>query len=107
MFRIARTTCARCLELEKPYGGKTDSDDQVDSEIADGVADTQKVIQWIREALEGLKPSERDAVILRYQVGLNYQEIASICNKSESVAQKQVSRALLRLRTYLKDKVVV
>ena len=57
----------------------------------------------VRAALERLKPSERDAVVLRYDGGLAYREIGEACGIDEAAARKRVSRALARMRTMLKD----
>jgi RNA polymerase sigma-70 factor (ECF subfamily) len=51
-----------------------------------------------REALAKLKPSEREAVVLRYDAGLGFRELALACGIDEATARKRVSRALARLR---------
>ena len=60
----------------------------------------------VRDALEALKPSEREAVVLRYESGLPYREIAELMAIDEPAARKRVSRALLQLRTTLTDEVM-
>jgi RNA polymerase sigma-70 factor (ECF subfamily) len=56
-----------------------------------------------RAALERLKPSEREAVVLRYDAGLSFREVAEACGIDEVAARKRVSRALCRLRETLGD----
>jgi RNA polymerase sigma-70 factor (ECF subfamily) len=51
-----------------------------------------------RAALEQLRPSERDALLLRYAGELSFEEVAELCGIDEPAARKRVSRALLRLR---------
>jgi RNA polymerase sigma-70 factor (ECF subfamily) len=53
----------------------------------------------LREALEQLKPSERDVIVLRYVAGLSAREIATIIQLDEPAARKRISRALARLRS--------
>jgi RNA polymerase sigma-70 factor (ECF subfamily) len=55
----------------------------------------------VREALERLKPTERDALVLRYVADLSHRELAAACDVDEATARKRVSRALMRLRDLL------
>jgi RNA polymerase sigma-70 factor (ECF subfamily) len=109
LFEIARRTCARRVEArgerKPPY--TSDRPTAIDVDAFDQAVDKLPFVRWMHEALEHLRPSERDSLILHFQAGLNYEEIGRICQKEETVAIKQTSKALLRLRTYLKDKVVV
>jgi RNA polymerase sigma-70 factor (ECF subfamily) len=57
--------------------------------------------QRARDALAKLKPSEREAVVLRYQAELSFREVAAACGVDEAAARKRVSRALSRLRADL------
>jgi RNA polymerase sigma-70 factor (ECF subfamily) len=57
-----------------------------------------------RNALAELKPSEREAVVLRYDAGLSFREVAAACGVDEAAARKRVSRALSRLRESLADR---
>lgn len=57
----------------------------------------------LREALAKLKPTEREALVLRYVADLSHREIAAACNLDEPTARKRISRALARLRTVMPD----
>jgi RNA polymerase sigma-70 factor (ECF subfamily) len=57
----------------------------------------------VRDALAKLKPSEREALVLRYVADLSHREIAAACNLDEPTARKRISRALARLRTVMPD----
>jgi RNA polymerase sigma-70 factor, ECF subfamily len=57
----------------------------------------------VREALEELKPSDREALLLRYDSGLSFAEIAALQSLDEATARKRASRALARLRTLLSE----
>ena len=57
--------------------------------------------QRARDALAKLKPSEREAVVLRYEAELSFRELGAACGVDEAAARKRVSRALSRLRADL------
>lgn len=57
----------------------------------------------VRDALDKLKPSEREALVLRYVADLSHREIALACNLDEATARKRISRALVRLRAVMPD----
>lgn len=103
LFGIARRRCARRLAtrqrrahrlrlLEGPQPPGTPVDEHVHS---------RRQAEAIRGALEQLEPSLREAVVLRYQSGLSYREIAEICGVNEAAARKRTSRALARLRVIM------
>jgi RNA polymerase sigma-70 factor, ECF subfamily len=97
---IARRMCARQLESrrrrERPL-------EVVPPDAADplGAFATRRRARAVREALERLKPSERDALVLRYVADLSHRELAAACDVDEATARKRVSRALMRLRDLL------
>lgn len=57
----------------------------------------------IRSALENLKPSERDVLVLRFVADLSHREIALACNLDEAAARKRISRALAHLRSVMPE----
>lgn len=52
----------------------------------------------LRAAIAGLPDASREAIALRYAVGLSTREIAVVIGKSEAATQKLISRALAVLR---------
>ena len=56
-----------------------------------------------RAALEDLRPTEREALLLRYDSELSFREVAAACGCDEAAARKRVSRGLSRMRELLKD----
>lgn len=54
--------------------------------------------------LEELGAHIREAILLRYELGLSYPEIASICNERPPALQARVARALPVLRRCLDSK---
>lgn len=105
LYGIARRKCARKLETrvrrERRLRLVRGADGQ--PELPDEVLETRERAEKVRAALERLKPSERDAVVLRYQGGLPYREIGNACGIDEAAARKRVSRALSRMRSILSD----
>lgn len=105
LFGIARRKCARKLEtrIRRERKLKLVHDAGTDAELPDEVLAARRRARRVRAALERLKPSERDAVVLRYQGGLPYREIGEVCGIDERAARKRVSRALGKMRTLLSD----
>ena len=55
----------------------------------------------VRGALERLTPTEREAVLLRYESDLSFREVGLACGVDEATARKRCGRGLDRLRTIL------
>lgn len=103
LFGIARRRCARRLATRQRRAhrlrlleGPQESGPPVDEHVH-----TRRQAAAIRRALDQLEPSLREAVVLRYQSGLSYREIAGLCSIKEAAARKRTSRALARLRVIL------
>ena len=96
---IARHICARRLE-----GRRRDQRllEAVPTEplAHDAFAQRQRA-RVLRGALDQLKPSEREALILRFVADLSHRELAAACNLDEAAARTRVSRALATLRTVI------
>ena len=57
----------------------------------------------IRRGLDQLRPSEREALVLRYVADLPHREIATALSLDEAAARKRISRALAHLRAVICD----
>jgi RNA polymerase sigma-70 factor, ECF subfamily len=90
LFGIARRKCAR--EAERGARKRTAAP-ALSSRRVDGA----------REALGELRPSEREAVVLRFGAGLSFREVADACGIDEAAARKRVSRGIAALRSRLVD----
>jgi RNA polymerase sigma-70 factor (ECF subfamily) len=101
---IARHVCAHVLETRKRGANLGDA-----LELAIVPGDTaqrdafevRRQARALREALDQLKPSEREALVLRYVADLSHREIAVACGIDEAAARKRISRALARMRSVL------
>jgi len=103
---IARHVCAHMLETRRR--GKellelvppTGVDGRAEREARDLFA-LRRRARVLRNALEKLKPSERESLALRYVADLSHREIAEACGLDEAAARKRISRALDRLRSVM------
>jgi RNA polymerase sigma-70 factor, ECF subfamily len=57
------------------------------------------------QALDSLKPAERDVVILHYLQGLNYQEVAAVLGQPTGTVKWRTREALENLRIALERKI--
>lgn len=99
LFGIARRICGRHVETRDRREARLRlvSDPGVVRDAGELALDHERANQ-ARAALAKLKPTEREAVVLRYEAGLSFREVAIACGVDEAVVRKRVSRALSRLR---------
>lgn len=96
---IARHVCAHMLETRRKQRELLEVV-PTEPEARDVFAARQRA-RVVREALGKLKPTEREALVLRYVADLSHREIAIACNLDEAAARKRISRALVRLRSVM------
>lgn len=102
LFSIARRICGRHTEMRARRESKLRLvHDTARGPDASELALERERAERARAALAKLKPSEREAVVLRYEAGLSFKELAIACGVDEAAARKRVSRALARLRAEL------
>jgi RNA polymerase sigma-70 factor (ECF subfamily) len=102
LFGIARRLCGRHMELRARREARLRLvHDTGRTRDAGELALERERAQRARDALAKLKPSEREAVVLRYEAELSFREVGAACGVDEVAARKRVSRALSRLRTDL------
>ena len=58
----------------------------------------------LEQCLAALVPRARAAVLLRYQEGFSYPEMAAICHERPATLQARVARALPPLRRCLENR---
>ena len=105
LFGIARRVCSRHVEMRSRRDTKLRLVHDAGRERADAsdlLAAQQRAVR-ARGALDKLRPTEREAVVLRFQSDLSFREVASACGVDEATARKRVSRAIARLRETLGD----
>ncbi|HTJ82491.1 MAG TPA: sigma-70 family RNA polymerase sigma factor [Polyangiaceae bacterium] len=104
LFGIARRICGRHTEMRNRRQARLRlvHDTGKGADASELAIERERAIR-ARDALAKLKPSEREAVVLRYDAGLSFREVAVACGVDEAAARKRVSRALMRLRESLAD----
>jgi len=103
LLGIARRMCARRLAKRTRRERRLQlvHDAAGDAALPDDIVARRRAAGRVRDALEELKPSDREALLLRYESGLSYREIGLVCGIDEPAARKRTSRALARIRTLL------
>lgn len=103
LLGIARRMCARRLakRVRRQRRLQLIHDAGAEAQLPDDLVERRRHARRIRQALEDLKPSDREAVLLRYGSDLSYREIAHLCGVDEAAARKRTSRALMKLRALL------
>jgi len=96
---IARHVCAHMLETRR-RGRELLELVPTEGEARDAFAARRRA-RVLRDALDKLKPSERESLVLRYVADLSHREIAEACGLEEAAARKRISRALDRLRAVM------
>jgi RNA polymerase sigma-70 factor (ECF subfamily) len=99
LLGIARRRCARLLErgTRRQTKLRLVSNDST-APSSEELLHLHQRAEQARNALAELRPSDREAVILRYVTGLSYREVGLTCDIEESTARQRVSRALARMR---------
>jgi RNA polymerase sigma-70 factor (ECF subfamily) len=105
LLGIARRKCARHIERHARRDAKLrlvhDATKQPETEE---LLATRRLAEAARAALEHVRPTEREALLLRYVSELSYREVGSACGIEEAAARKRVSRAIATLRHVLDPK---
>jgi RNA polymerase sigma-70 factor (ECF subfamily) len=68
-----------------------------------GQALAKEQAQQLYQAIEQLKPDEREVVVLHYLQGLSYEETAEVLDQPSGTVKWRTSQALERLRSVLED----
>jgi RNA polymerase sigma-70 factor, ECF subfamily len=96
LFGIARRRCARALE--RRGSRPLPAPDSGHAPAADELYEARRRAEAARALLAEVRPSEREALLLRYVGELSFREVAEACGIDEAAARKRVSRALARMR---------
>lgn len=108
---IFRSFKNRLIDLEKKNSGKDNInsfDDKftLEATVLDNIIDVETAAilkKKVNRLLENITPNQREAVYLKYVVGLNHKEIADILNIQEESARKLLYRAMEKLRESVSD----
>lgn len=100
LLSIARRCCARRLEARSRERELRRSLPEATTDAGTS-AERQTMARRARRLLDEIRPSEREALVLRYAAELSFREVGQACGIDEATARKRVSRGLLRLRALL------
>jgi len=102
LLAIARRKCARHLERRSRH----ETHLRLVHDVARGELSDEQVLrkeraERARRALDKIRPSEREALLLRFGSELSYRDLAEATGVEEAAARKRVSRAISKLREVL------
>jgi RNA polymerase sigma-70 factor (ECF subfamily) len=108
IFGIARHRCLDAVEAQLRWNQRYKNDPPEDPEQddcePDRDLDRRRLAQLLAACLTELAPAARDAVVLRYQQELAYDEAAAIAGDLPGTLQRRVARALPMLRKCVEAK---
>lgn len=100
---LYRRTCFAALDLLRSNSSRRERE-KAAMEIYEANASSQSVWQalapHLEEAMRWLSQADQDAIVLRYIENKSLREVGLSLGLSEDTAQKRVSRALARLRSF-------
>lgn len=102
LFGIARRKCARHLERNTRRRQKLLLVHDVQKGESEDLVLVRERARQARRALAEVRPSEREAVLMRYVGDLSYREMGEACGIEEASARQRVSRAIAKLRSVVK-----
>lgn len=100
LYGIARRICARRLEIRTRQARRRPLLEAANDEskpVDEAVDDARRSVA-VRAALAELRPTEREALLLRFEGDLSFREVGEACGIDEAAARQRVSRALARVR---------
>ncbi len=101
LYRIARNTVIDHYRTRKVEGDVESVPGLSSREDIERDADVRQRLQGVEAGLRGLKPRQRELLVMRLWDGLSHREIADITGLTEANAKMTFSRALHQLRTEL------
>jgi RNA polymerase sigma-70 factor (ECF subfamily) len=104
LFSIARHRCLDALKADRRRAARFESTDEL-PEVADvrpgpdGRMSDEQVLSALARCLDELPPELRMVLLLRFQEGFGYDDIARITRLRNETLRARVSRAMPALRT--------
>ena len=102
LFAIARRKCARHLEKRSRQARELQHlPSGAEAALPVEVLMQREQAASARAALSSIRPSEREALLLRFASELSFREVGQACGIDEAAARQRVSRGLRHLRELL------
>lgn len=106
LLGIARHRCIDALITARRWNHRFKNEPSDETEADDCAADRRidrcRMQRILAGCLTRLAPASREAVMLRYQEELSYEEAAAVAGVCAATLQKRVTRALPLLRRYIR-----
>jgi RNA polymerase sigma-70 factor (ECF subfamily) len=104
LMAIARRKCARHLERRSRRQERLRLVHDSERPATDDMVELHRRAERARSAIGRIRPSEREALVLRYVGELSFREVGEALSIDEAAARKRVSRAVAHLRDALVHK---
>jgi len=110
LFSIAAHRCADVIKTARRRGDKIEADEDAITTYADPTSapgerlDQARLVEALEECLEELSADVRATVLLRFQSGMTYEEMAASLETKADTLCARVSRALPLLKRCLERK---
>jgi RNA polymerase sigma-70 factor (ECF subfamily) len=108
LFSVARNRALNVLRHERverrwreTEGAALRDEPSTPFAAPDDALDAEQVRAAVRRAIDGLSPQRRQVLLLRWEQGLSYAEIAEVVGSSVVAVERQLSRTLKALRLAL------
>ena len=98
LLGIVRHRCLDALKASRRWGLRYKNEPSLDhvldeTEVGDQI-DRRRTARLLADCLATLAPAAREAVVLRYQQELSYDEVAEVTGERPGTLQQRVARAL-------------
>jgi RNA polymerase sigma-70 factor, ECF subfamily len=102
LLAIARRHCVEHLEVRRRRGTRLEPEPGGRAQSsAQELSPQSKRAERARKLLERVRPSDRQALLLRYLSGLSFRDVGLACGIDEGMARQRASDALIELRIAL------
>lgn len=101
---IARKKCLKYIEKQRRQDRRLRLVAPREGAAPEDLVALRQKAEQARAALGAIRPTEREALLLRYVGQLTFAEVARACDIEEPAARKRVSRALMRLKQEVEEK---
>ncbi|MBA4147764.1 MAG: sigma-70 family RNA polymerase sigma factor [Verrucomicrobia bacterium] len=99
LYQVTRRTAVDCIRRETRRQSREQTAFEM-SQLHTNDGAWSQIEPLLDEGMESLDEQDRGAILLRYFENKNFQEVGSALGISDDAAQKRVSRAVERLRSY-------
>ena len=110
LFGIAHHRCLDAIKARRRFAKRFTDDDgslpepAFDSPEAWERVDGKRIARALEACVGTLTPESRTALLLRYQEGMSFEKMSSICREKAGTLQARVARALPALKRCLQTK---